>query len=154
MKELSIVDEERFWECVDCSGDCWLWNGTIRGNGYGGFYLSNKGGSMLAHRAAWLLVHGEPPAGLDLDHLCRVRRCVNPHHLEPVTRKENLLRGDGPRLAKERTLAKTHCKYGHAFTAENTKWKRGAKMCRICFRVADKIEQQRRRDRKKGKLAA
>lgn len=100
--------EELFWESVDknVDGDCWHFTGHVAKHGYGYFALGNAG-NMLAHRYAYELVVGPVPAGLDLDHLCHSRdldcpggaclhrRCVNPAHLEPVSRRENLARGRG-----------------------------------------------------------
>lgn len=88
---------ERFWEKVDASGDCWVWVGARKDNGYGHIFLEKRedGSSKtgLAHRVSWELLVGEIPEGLDLDHLCRNRACVKPDHLEPVTRSINLRRG-------------------------------------------------------------
>lgn len=70
--------------------DCWLWTGYVAAGGYGEFHLAGR--TRKAHRVAYELLVGPVPEGLDLDHLCRVRRCVNPEHLEPVTRQENLRR--------------------------------------------------------------
>ena len=78
---------ERFWNQVDARGPCWLWTGLLDRDGYGKW---GKRG-LLAHRFAWSELVGEPPPMFD--HLCRVRRCVNPDHLEPVTPRVNAQRG-------------------------------------------------------------
>jgi len=77
---------------IDESG-CWLWTASLNAGGYGQF-ASGSIGTRLAHRWRWEMENGPVPEGLELDHLCRVRHCVNPAHLEPVTRRENLLRGE------------------------------------------------------------
>lgn len=91
-------ESERFWEKVEKTATCWLWTGAISGRtGYGSFCLSPAfvGDRRLigAHRWAYENTVGPVPKGLVLDHLCCVRRCVNPDHLEPVTYRENFLRG-------------------------------------------------------------
>lgn len=95
-----ITTADRFWEKVDKNGPvpdfaphlgpCWIWTAFRTDDGYGKFNWRN---GQLAHR---YLFEGRIPAGHELDHLCRVRHCVNPDHLEPVTRRENVLRGDNP----------------------------------------------------------
>lgn len=85
-------DEDRFWKRVNKTDTCWLWTGGQIGKGYGVFRLN--GGGKLAHRVAYQFVKGEIPEGLEIDHLCKVRHCVNPSHLEAVTRLENMLRSD------------------------------------------------------------
>ncbi len=82
---------ERFWAKVDRSGECWLWTGNVYRDGYGQFYVERR--QVRAHRWAYESEVGPIPEGLVLDHLCRVRLCVRPSHLEPVTNRENLLRG-------------------------------------------------------------
>ena len=85
--------DDRFWSKVDKLGDrwaCWLWTGATM-EGYGQF--SYAGQSQLAHRLAYTELVGPIPGGMTLDHLCRTRACVNPLHLEPVTNRENILRG-------------------------------------------------------------
>jgi hypothetical protein len=83
---------ERLLRHVDASGDCWEWTGYRSNLGYG--VSSGKGiKSRQAHRALWLELVGPIVGNLDLDHLCRNRGCVNPDHLEPVTRRENMRRG-------------------------------------------------------------
>lgn len=85
----------RFWSKVDKRGadDCWLWTGALT-TGYGRFHVAVGVPLVLAHRFAYEALVGRIPRGLDLDHLCRVRACVNPAHLEPVTRRNNLMRGN------------------------------------------------------------
>lgn len=79
---------ERFWECVDKSGDCWLWTAALKGDGYGS--LLHNGSIKTAHRVAYELTHGPIPDGLDLDHMCHNKRCVRPEHLRPVTHGQNM----------------------------------------------------------------
>jgi len=74
-------------------------------------------------------VNGPIPEGLDLDHLCRNRWCVNPEHVEPVTRRENLIRGQ---TTIAQNVSKTHCPAGHAYDETNTYYYRGMRQCRIC----------------------
>lgn len=86
------TNEERFWENVIKQDDgCWLWNGYIDINGYGSISFNNK--RIATHRYSFKLHNGYLPVGLELDHLCRNRACCNPEHLEPVTHRENLIRG-------------------------------------------------------------
>lgn len=84
--------QHRFWSRVaETVGGCWLWTAAKCDNGYGRF----RAGSVLVrtHRYAYELMVGDIPEGLDLDHLCRNRACVNPYHLDPVTRGVNVRRG-------------------------------------------------------------
>ena len=134
-------EEERFskkYEPEPNTG-CWLWAGILYWNGYGGFYF--RGRRELAHRAAYLMFRGPIPVGLELDHLCRVRPCVNPAHLEPVTRRENLRRGDT-------NAAVLACPAGHPYDEQNT-WrdKNGHRHCRICQRASCRAHHRRRRQR-------
>jgi hypothetical protein len=103
--------EERFWEKVDASGDCWLFTGTKDNHGYGNIDRGGRGlGNAKAHRVAYELLVGPIPEGKELDHLCRVHACVNPDHLEPVTHLVNVRRGQSPRI---RTARSGFCKRGH-----------------------------------------
>jgi hypothetical protein len=106
---------EDFWNKVNKTEGCWLWLGGKSVAGYGQIRIDSK--NRTAHRVAYRLVKGEIPKGLQLDHLCRVRHCVNPEHLEAVTLKENVLRGEG--ITAEFKKA-THCIHGHPFNKENT----------------------------------
>lgn len=129
---------ERFWEKVQIEpGGCWQWTGGLNGVGYGQFYRGKRSredtGKTYAHRWAYEQLVGPIPEGLHLDHLCRNPACVNPAHLEPVTARENLLRGVGPSAAHAK---KTHCPDGHPYAGSNlyihpTK---GYRVCRACGR--------------------
>ena len=114
---------------------CWEWVGyTIHGYGLMGKYPHSKKNTR-AHRYYYELEYGPIPEGLDLDHLCRNRKCVRPDHLEPVTRRENVLRGVGPTAVHAR---KTHCPQGHAYTADNTHRYMGKRYCMTCSRYRSK----------------
>lgn len=97
--------------------------------GYGVFKHEDR--QHGAHRWLYERRNGKVPSGLELDHLCRVRHCVNPDHLEPVTRRENTLRSTSPSAVNAR---KTACDRGHEFTDENTYVHRGRRVCRTCNR--------------------
>jgi hypothetical protein len=96
---------------------CWLWTDGVDPKGYGRFQLNNN--SQYAHRVSWELLRGTIPPPLTIDHLCRVRCCVNPDHMEVVTGPENSKRGK-PGKKGAWQLVKTHCPQGHPYDEENT----------------------------------
>lgn len=112
---------------------CWEWPHINSSTGYGNIWFPSQRQPELAHRFLYTLFVGDIGAKLHCDHLCRVRHCVNPAHIEPVTQKENLLRGNG---ATARNARKTHCKHGHPFAGENLiLLKTGGRTCRACLRA-------------------
>lgn len=119
--------EARFWLHVDASGDCWLWTGALGRGGYGSFKAGPK--TVRAHRFAYEALVGLIPEGLTLDHLCRVRSCVNPGHLDPVSIADNVRRGQAGGSWNRR---KTRCPLGHPYDETNTKRVVGRRVCRAC----------------------
>jgi hypothetical protein len=113
---------------------CWLWTGCLTSKGYGHFGLNRR--AILAHRAAYELLVGPIPSGLELDHLCRVRSCVNPAHLEPVTHAENVRRGAAHGTYGSFERAKTHCPKGHPYSGDNLVDRAdGSRSCRACAKA-------------------
>lgn len=122
-------------------GDCMVWTGSATPDGYG--RLEFNGSPTYAHRMSYELAKGPIPQGLEIDHLCRRPGCVNPHHLEAVTHRENMLRGS-------RATA-TECQRGHPFDAENTltvrpKDEAPYRLCRACRNLRARQERQRKRE--------
>lgn len=106
---------------------CWLSDRAAQPNGY--TKIGVRGRTWLTHRLAYEVMVGPIPDGLVIDHLCRQRACVNPDHLEPVTNRENLLRGETLTAAEAAT---THCPQGHPYTPENTYLRPDRPMGRCC----------------------
>lgn len=138
---LTLSEIERFSTkfTLDNSG-CWLWSAAINPDGYGIFGI-DKRHTFGAHRISFSIVNGDIEPGLQLDHLCRVRNCVNPKHLEEVTLAENTARSTFFQVINSRKQVRTHCPHGHAYTPENTyNWKhRGAtkthRVCKACRKI-------------------
>lgn len=134
--EQKILD--RFMSHIDKTDNCWIWKAYKNPKGYGRFTVS-AGNIVMAHRFSYQIHIGSIPEGLVLDHLCENKSCVNPSHLEPVTNKENLIRGKvGEKNAKHHK-SKTHCKNGHEYTEKNTAyWNRKTRgvltrRCLVCY---------------------
>jgi hypothetical protein len=136
MPAQSTTVEDRFWAKVNTAGPvpeyrpdlgpCWIWRGARWSHGYGSFY-AGPGRSQRVHRFAYELLVGPVPEGLVLDHLCRVKACVNPAHLEAVTQGENIRRLN--------VNYKTHCIHGHPLSGDNIRIEpSGKRRCWACRR--------------------
>jgi hypothetical protein len=138
----------RFWPKVQKGEGCWEWAASRSREGYGRFFLGrdeNGKHNALAHRFAYEVLVGPIPEGLQLDHLCRNPPCVNPAHLEPVTSRENSLRGEG--LVGQRAR-QTHCLRGHPLSGSNVlirNCRPGSRVCRACLKTYDRERSRRRR---------
>ena len=135
MVELLQIDSDRLHACIDkhAASNCWLWTGAVGRCKYG--IRKIRGKSYLVHRLFYQMYKGEIQDGLQVDHLCNVRICMNPEHMRLVTAKENLLARHSntvTRFNKE----KTHCHNGHEYTKENTRINKnkanGARVCKTC----------------------
>lgn len=121
----------RFMEHIQVTRNCWNWTGSKTDSGYGIF--SNRKPRYKVHRYSYEIFVGKIPTGLTIDHLCRNRLCVNPSHLEPVARSENVMRGIGHGAVN---IKKTHCPSGHPYSGKNLMrltWNgRPYRKCRTC----------------------
>lgn len=135
-------DVSRFNSFIKTINDCWIWQGSVSIQGYGRFRYNGK--SMQAHRASLLLNGIKLVEGLEVDHLCRNRKCVNPQHLEQVTRLVNVQRGNASAVRKEYWATRTHCARGHEYTDENTRRdNRGYRACKRCHREDAQLARER-----------
>ena len=126
---IKISTAERFWAKVNKTDTCWLWTASTKGAGYGQYIIEGK--SYLSHRLSYEMLVGSIPEGLVIDHLCKVKTCVNPEHLEAVTQYENMMRSESGAYLKSRT----HCPKNHPYSGTNLYVSpRGGRFCRACRR--------------------
>jgi HNH endonuclease len=147
---------DRWWLRVnrDAPGGCWEWIGAKWARGYGIFIQPGTQKHLAAHRWGYEHLVGPIPEGLELDHLCRNRSCVNPAHLEPVTHLENVRRGL-VRLNGQREREKTHCPAGHLYDEKNTHVNdRGWRRCRACNAAQTRRRKAAARDRRNASQPA
>lgn len=132
---------------TDLELPCKRFEGYHNAGGYG--VVGRGGRTYLVHRLAWMDAHGPVPDGLELDHLCRVRDCYEVTHLEPVTRRENVVRSP---IARNRLgdmqKAKTHCPQGHSYDGDNLYVWKNKRYCKECQRKRDLERKMRRRQKK------
>ena len=131
---------------------CWNWTGAKGSAGYGTIIVHDEKGKhgRGAHRVSYEQLVGPVPAGLELDHLCRNPSCINPEHLEPVTRGENIRRGSLPGILRAKGAARTHCKNGHPLVGRNVAHVSGSISSRSC-RVCARLGRRRKHDAAGGK---
>jgi hypothetical protein len=132
-----IALSDRFWSKVDKTDTCWLWTSSISPDGYGRILRADEFSTTLPHRISFEAHVRAIPDGMELDHLCSVRNCVNPEHLEVVTHAENI------RRATER---RTECRNGHPVVWQVSDY-RGGRRCLVCRRAANAASARRRRAR-------
>lgn len=134
-QKVKMIILERFQDkyIPDPNSGCWLWTAYCDPKGYGRFRL--RGRIVGAHRASYEIFVGPIPDGLYIDHLCRVRSCVNPAHMELVTNQENIRRGEAGKATGIRQRAKTHCPSGHPYNEENTYQHTRSRQCRECKKI-------------------
>lgn len=130
----------RFESYFNKTDGCWVWRGSLNTHGYGQFKLHYK--NIGAHRISHLLYVGEIPAGLQIDHLCRNRACVNPKHLRLLTLKENVLSGIG---ITAQNLKKTKCPKGHLYDKINSQNRR---CCSTCQKEASRRSYMKKKSQK------
>lgn len=132
--------KERFLSHILLQGGCWLWQGAKTIDGYG-YFKARVGGAwkmLRAHRAAYELFVGPIPKGLTLDHLCRNPGCVNPTHLEPVTQRENTMRGNSIVAQRARQVL---CTRGHEFVQGMVQ-----RVCRQCSAIRARAYKKRKKE--------
>ncbi len=146
---LDGVLKERFFDKIqpEPNSGCWLWDASTTKAGYGQFtaraYSKNP---IYAHRFSYEIHKGKIPSGMHIDHLCNIRCCVNPDHLEVVSLAENNRRVAA--RGRHHNSRKTHCKYGHPLSGENLYIPpSGERDCRICSDEAGRRYRERRRNR-------
>lgn len=131
--------ETRIWANIKEENGCWLWTRSLDSRGYA--QIRVNGVLTLAHRFIYKILIGEIPDGLVIDHLCRVKRCLNPYHMEPVTSAENTMRGDGVGSKNSR---KTKCQNGHTYDMFET-----GRRCRRCRKESRRLNAKARRAKQK-----
>lgn len=132
INELNSKILTQFFQRIEITNHCWLWNGRKTNGGYGVFSFNNN--VIRAHRFSYELFKNEIPVNLDLDHLCRNTKCVNPQHLEPVSKYENQKR------SPITNMNKTHCPQGHEYSSDNLYVSpKGFRFCRICKNAHERL---------------
>lgn len=148
----------RFWikvnkdgpipQCRPNLGPCWIWTAGCGSQGYGIHWVDGK--KISSHRYSLQLAGINIPERMQPDHLCRIRRCIRPSHLEVVTHRENLLRGEGFAATNAK---KTHCPRGHSYSGYNViiNKRRHLRSCRICAVAKTKAWRKKRNGKKENK---
>jgi hypothetical protein len=145
MKELECeILPARLASKITKTEKCWNWSASIRKDGYATAWDSNLKKPKLAHRLIYEILVCRIPEGLTLDHLCRNRSCVNPSHLEPVSIKENILRGESPAARKHR---QTVCIKGHSLELSAL----GYRKCKICITAYHRSDEKKQKSHERNR---
>ncbi len=139
LRQIKVSPFCRFFSKVEfLENGCWQWVGAMDTDGYGMFSIRRH--IVKAHRFIFALLRSELTN--DIDHLCRNRGCVNPWHMEDVTRRTNILRGVS-HIADQ--VKRTHCPKGHPYDVFNTRLSRkGKRSCKECHRMQDRLRKRQR----------
>jgi len=125
-------------------GGCWEWQLSLRGYGYGRIKVGRK--TFSTHRFMYVYYYNTIDPSLQIHHKCNNAKCCNPHHLVQITARENTLQNNNPTA---KNFRKTHCKYGHEFTTQNTHYRKsGGRRCLTCKRVAAKKLYYKQKEKK------
>lgn len=135
------------WILAEETG-CWVWTASLTYAGYGRLGVPELG-TNLAHRIGWMLYRGPIPEGLVIDHMCRVRCCVNPDHLRVVTKRINST--ENSRSVWALNAKKTHCPKGHPYQGPNLIRLAKSRACRICTKRQDQLTNLKRRGIPRGR---
>ncbi len=148
---MSIDERVEKWTYKDPNSGCWLWTGFVNKDGYGYLTSTEYPNDCRAHRVLWKHYCGEIPAGLELDHDCRVRCCVNPYHMTPRTHAENAALTVH---VKERHVhgRKTHCLRGHPLSGDNIRERDGCRQCRACDAIRARVSWHKNNGNEKRRL--
>jgi hypothetical protein len=147
--KIPLIDRLMKFVSPEPNSGCWLWIGSCRPDGYGQIW-DGATHMKTAHRVTYEILRGPIPEGLELDHLCRVRCCVNPWHLEPVAHWENLRRAVYTERRGNKWRLRTHCSNGHLYDPSTIYWRSGKwRACRICHRDRDREDRRVRREKAK-----
>jgi HNH endonuclease len=137
-----LRQKANFWRHVERREDCLIWVGCRTKKGYGHFMYRNRK-LYAAHRLAWIWANGQIPNGMQIDHLCRNRSCVNPVHMELVTNKINQFRGQS---VSGLSFWKIRCSEGHLLLGDNLyPWQKNRRTCRICHNARETRYREARR---------
>lgn len=134
LANISEQDAQNFWARVLKAPSCWIWLLSKNHKGYGEYGF--RGVTVACHRFSWVLANGPIPPDLQIDHICRVRHCVNPDHLRLLRPEQNAL------LSPKHNAFKAYCPAGHPYTPGNTYLKRRSngfeRVCKLCKSASER----------------
>ena len=133
--------KEKFYKKIKKIDKCWIWQGYKNKKGYGKFYAGKQ---LYSHRYSYLIHKGIINHLMQIDHLCKNTSCCNPDHLEEVTQRINLLRGD---TNTSKNAKKTHCPKGHEYFGNNLFYDNGSRQCKKCHSIKNKAYREKNKEK-------